>query len=115
MRPAGLSEDKMTTTDRRSLPIVDGDAANFAAAQAAARAWTAALASPPPPPPSAAASPLLRRLGIAKLVREQWNKGGGGGRWSGEEPGAWFDGRVDALEAFVSEAILIEEDEEDIS
>ena len=72
-----------------------------AAALAAARAWTAALASPPPPPPSASSpssSLFLRRLGIAKLVHERW-------RSEGEDAGAWFDGGVDALEGFVSEAV----------
>lgn len=98
------------TTDQ----IVDATAAaNASAARAAARAWTAALACPPPPPPSAAAASLLRRLGIAKLVREQWKKKGIGGSFSDEEPAAWFDGRVDALEAFVSEAISGSEEDED--
>lgn len=74
-------------------------AATAAAALAAARAWTAFLASQPPPAPSVAAFSLLRPLAVSKLVHEQWKS-------SGEEASAWFDGRVAALEAFVSEAVV---------
>ena len=101
------------TTDRSRQTVDDAansSAANASAALAAAQAWTAALACHPPPPPSAAVASLLRRLGIAKLVREQWKKNGGS---SDEEPGAWFDGRVDALEAFVSETIRVSEEDEE--